>query len=214
MLKKGKIGLVCALTRRNASPSFCALLPQEEGESGGWAEPGGFHLIPLPFADDIRAAPIEEGFRGGPPQSFTPSKLPPALSSARVSQRAKSLLMQQNHLSPSSRSGIALTHPTLTLTPVSTFPHLSQVPAQSARLSALAFHYAQLEATAFREEFNPAEFDDPTLPKNDTIRKKAGPLIKEWMKLLKEDKNADAVIVQSGSKRKPVGFALFFLSRS
>jgi len=77
------------------------------------------------------------------------------------------------------------------------------VPAQSARLSALAFHYAQLEATAFREEFNPAEFDDPTLPKNDTIRKKAGPLIKEWMKLLKEDKNADAVIVQSGSKRKP-----------
>jgi ATP-dependent DNA helicase 2 subunit 1 len=72
-------------------------------------------------------------------------------------------------------------------------------------MSALAFHYAQLEATAFREEFNPALFVDHTFPKNDTIRKKAGPLIKEWMKLLKEDKNADAVIVQSGSKRKPVG---------
>jgi ATP-dependent DNA helicase 2 subunit 1 len=70
MVKKGKIGLVCALTRRNASPSFCALLPQEEGESDGWAEPSGFHLIPLPFADDIRAAPIEEGFRGGPPYSL------------------------------------------------------------------------------------------------------------------------------------------------
>jgi ATP-dependent DNA helicase 2 subunit 1 len=67
MIKKGKIGLVRALTRRNASPSFCALLPQEEGESEGWAEPSGFHLITLPFADDIRAAPVEEGFRGGPP---------------------------------------------------------------------------------------------------------------------------------------------------
>ena len=134
MVKKGKVGLVRALTRRNASPSFCVLLPQEEGEGDGWAEPSGFHLIPLPFADDIRAAPIEEGFRGGPPHSFTPSKLPLALSSARVSQRAKSLLMQQNHLSPSLRSGIALTHLTLTLTPVSTFPHLCQLPAQPAWL--------------------------------------------------------------------------------
>ena len=80
-------------------------------------------------------------------------------------------------------------------------------------MSALAFHYAQLEATAFREEFNPASFDDHTLPKNDTICKKAGPLIKQWMKLLKEDKNADAVIVQSGSKRKAVGPALSLLPR-
>jgi Ku70/Ku80 beta-barrel domain len=68
MMKKGKIGLARVLTRRNASPSFCALLPQEgegESESEGWTEPSGFHLIPLPFADDIRAAPIEEGFQGG-----------------------------------------------------------------------------------------------------------------------------------------------------
>jgi len=71
-------------------------------------------------------------------------------------------------------------------------------------LSALAFHYVQLEATAFREEFDPASFEDHTLPKNDTIRKKAGPLIGEWLKLLQNDKSADAVIVQTGSKRKPV----------
>jgi len=71
MIKKGKIGLVRALTRKNASPSFCALLPQEEGEREGWAEPGGFHLIPLPFADDIRAAPIEDGFRGSWSHPFT-----------------------------------------------------------------------------------------------------------------------------------------------
>jgi ATP-dependent DNA helicase 2 subunit 1 len=28
MLKKGKIAIALALTRRNASPVFCALLPQ------------------------------------------------------------------------------------------------------------------------------------------------------------------------------------------
>ena len=31
---------------------------------GGWNKPPGFHIVPLPFADDIRAAPIEEGYRG------------------------------------------------------------------------------------------------------------------------------------------------------
>ena len=84
MLKKGKIAIVLALTRRNASPAFCALLPQvrlslnpsdrygliessmqeERKDETGWADPAGFHLIPLPFADDIRMAPIEEAFRG------------------------------------------------------------------------------------------------------------------------------------------------------
>jgi len=29
-------------------------------------EPGGFHLIPLPFADDVRAAKYEEGYTGMP----------------------------------------------------------------------------------------------------------------------------------------------------
>jgi ATP-dependent DNA helicase 2 subunit 1 len=70
--------------------------------------------------------------------------------------------------------------------------------------SALAFHYAQLEATAFREEFDVASFQDHTLPKNNTIHKKAGPLIKEWAKLLQSDESANAVIVETGSKRKAV----------
>jgi ATP-dependent DNA helicase 2 subunit 1 len=78
MVKKGKIGLVRALTRRNASPSFCVLLPQEEGKSDGWAEPSGFHLIALPFADDIRTAPVNEGFRGGPCHFFYPIEITPS----------------------------------------------------------------------------------------------------------------------------------------
>ena len=37
---------------------------KERRDEDGWLEPSGLHLIPIPFADDIRAAPIEEGFRG------------------------------------------------------------------------------------------------------------------------------------------------------
>jgi len=84
MLTKNKIGLALVLIRRNATPVFCALLPQvshktlrffneqslttfsqkEQVEESGFTDPPGIHLIPLPFADDIRAAPIQEAFRG------------------------------------------------------------------------------------------------------------------------------------------------------
>ena len=88
MARKDKIGLVRALTRRNSAPLFCALLPQarpppslspplpltlshdpqeETVDAAGWREPAGLHLVPLPFADDIRAAPVERAARG---QSF------------------------------------------------------------------------------------------------------------------------------------------------
>lgn len=41
------------------------MLPQAETvEESGWNEPPGFHLIPLPFADDLRAAPIDQAARG------------------------------------------------------------------------------------------------------------------------------------------------------
>jgi hypothetical protein len=114
--------------------------------------------------------------------------------------------MQREHSFPSSRSGTALTRPIPILTPVGSFP----LPAIARRrltrvaMSALAFHYAQLEATAFREEFDAASFQDHTLPKSNTIHKKAGPLIKEWVKLLQTDESANAVIVGTGSKRKAV----------
>ena len=43
--------------------------------------------------------------------------------------------------------------------------------ASSRSHAALAFHYAQLEAAAFREEFDPEKFEDPTKPKIDMIHK-------------------------------------------
>ena len=36
----------------------------EKTEEGGWNEPAGFHLIPLPYADDIRAATVQSAARG------------------------------------------------------------------------------------------------------------------------------------------------------
>ena len=43
---------------------FLTFFQEEKEDETGWTEPAGFHLIPLPFVDDIRAAPIEEGFKG------------------------------------------------------------------------------------------------------------------------------------------------------
>jgi len=67
MVAKDKIGLVLGVTRRNSAPQFYALMPQAEklDEDGAQLDPPGFHLQPLPFADDVRAAPVESAFRAG-----------------------------------------------------------------------------------------------------------------------------------------------------
>ena len=41
----------------------------------------------------------------------------------------------------------------------------------NARYLALAFHNAQLEAVAFRDEFDPESLEDRTLPKYEVIHK-------------------------------------------
>ncbi|KAG2115015.1 SPOC like C-terminal domain-containing protein [Suillus clintonianus] len=163
MIEKKKIGLVVALTRRNAAPVFCAMLPQaESGEEGGWNEPAGFHLIPLPFADDIRAAPLEKAFRA-------PDEVKDA---ARV--WIDKLCVKNGAYPPD------------------TYPN-----------PALAYHNAQLQASAFREEFDPEAFEDLTRPKYDMIHKRAGNLMKEWKRALLADGSANVVVpVTTGSKRK------------
>ncbi|KAJ3501671.1 hypothetical protein NMY22_g18843 [Coprinellus aureogranulatus] len=163
MIRKKKVGLALALTRRNASPMFCYLLPQEENfDEGGWAvDPPGFHIIPIPFADDIRAAPVEEGH----------------LASEGLVTAAKELVNVDELQVP---------------TPLKLEPCL-----------ALAFHNAQLEAAAFREEFHPDEFQDLTEPNSKAIHKKAGEAMKEWKKALLEEEASDIVdTAVAGTKRK------------
>ncbi|KAI0788279.1 ku70-like protein [Fomes fomentarius] len=163
MISKKKIAIVLALTRRNASPIFCAVLPQEEKvDESGWREPPGFHLIPLPFADDIRAAPIEKGFR----------------ASDELKDAARKWIDKLNVKNGS-------------------------YPPDSYPNPALAYHNAQLEASAFREEFDTEAFEDLTEPKYDMIHKRAGQLIKAWKQELQKDETANIVAAPlAGSKRK------------
>jgi ATP-dependent DNA helicase 2 subunit 1 len=65
MLKKNRVAIIVGLVRSNSQPTFYAAIPQAEVfENDKWTEPAGLHLIPLPFADDIRDAPIQQGFKG------------------------------------------------------------------------------------------------------------------------------------------------------
>jgi len=138
------------------------MLPQaESGEEGGWNDPAGFHIIPLPFADDIRAAPLDQAFRA-------PDELKDA---ARV--WIDKLCVKDGAYPPDS------------------YPN-----------PALAYHNAQLQASAFREEFDPEAFEDLTRPKYDMIHKRAGNLMKEWKRGLLTDESANIVPVTTGSKRK------------
>jgi ATP-dependent DNA helicase 2 subunit 1 len=87
----------------------------------------------------------------------------------------------------------------------------------------LAFHNEQLQASAFREEYDPSTFEDLTLPKLDMIHKvgfpkfsqkyvtnsvylvqRAGKLIRAWKEALAEDPSAGAVVVTAtgATKRK------------
>ncbi|KAI0667937.1 ku70-like protein [Trametes maxima] len=163
MIDKRKIAIVLALTRRNASPVFCAVLPQaEKVDESGWREPPGFHLIPLPFADDIRAAPLLKAFRAS------------------------------NELKKAAQQWITKLKVKNGSYPPDSYPN-----------PALAFHNAQLEASAFREDFDEEGFEDLTVPKHDMMHKRAGKLIQEWKNALLEDETANIIAAPTaGRKRK------------
>ncbi|KAF7294246.1 SAP domain-containing protein [Mycena chlorophos] len=166
MLKKKKIALVLALVRRNSSPTFAYLLPQAESNAEGWSDPPGFHVILLPFADDIRSAPITQA--------------------ARASEETKDAALAW-------------------ITKLSV--KNGAYPPDSYPNPALAFHNAQLQATAFGEEFDEDAFEDVTLPKVDMMHKRAGKLWETWKSAVANDENAAAVEPEyaepkRGTKRK------------
>ncbi|KAI0346241.1 Ku DNA-binding complex, Ku70 subunit [Trametopsis cervina] len=164
MIKKKRIGLVLSLPRRNATPTFCALVPQaEKVEEGGWIEPAGLHLITLPFADDIRAAPEQ------------------VVSAARASDELKDKALQWIEKLKSKNMSY----------PPDSYPN-----------PALAYHNAQLEASAFREEFDPESFEDLTQPNYEAIRKRAGHLIKDWRETLRNEEAFSTVVQPSGPTRQ------------
>ncbi|KAK0199409.1 SPOC like C-terminal domain-containing protein [Desarmillaria ectypa] len=163
MVKKKKMAIVLTLMRRNASPLFCSLLPQEEKvDKDGWIEPAGFHLIPLPFADDIREANVQEGFRANE-----------VLKNAARAWIGK-LPMKEGTYFPDS------------------YPN-----------PALEYHNAQLQASAFHEQYDLESFEDRTEPPIDQIHKRARLLIVAWKQALVEDESTKIVAVPTaGIKRK------------
>ncbi|KAF5327610.1 hypothetical protein D9619_005038 [Psilocybe cf. subviscida] len=181
MVKKDKIAIALCLTRRNATPSFCALLPQvakpssaqdmsykiltwsqeEFTDKSGWTDPAGFHVIPLPFADDIRQANDEVAHRASQELQDT--------AFAWVDK----LVVKNGSYPPDS------------------YPNPT-----------LAFFHDQLEATAFREEYDPDSFEDLTLPPVKQIHKRAGALLRKWKEALSHDETVNAVAPATGTKRK------------
>jgi ATP-dependent DNA helicase 2 subunit 1 len=62
MMKDELMALAWLIPRRNQSPVFCAVVPQEEqfDNKGTQSTPPGMHCIVLPFLDDVRQNPVEE----------------------------------------------------------------------------------------------------------------------------------------------------------
>jgi ATP-dependent DNA helicase 2 subunit 1 len=171
---------------------------EEQPDATGWNEPAGIHLIQLPFADDIRAAPIEEGYR----------------ASEELKEAARAwidkLCVKNGAYPPDSYPNPGMQSISL----------LEKDICWLRRDAVLAFHNAQLEATAFREEFDPESFEDVTLPKIDAIHKvwcssmyinnrmtlgqRVGKLVETWNEVLKADDRADIVVAtkSTGTKRK------------
>lgn len=58
-LDKHRHALALVVTRKNSVPRFACLIPQAESfnPDGGQDNAPGFHMIPLPYADDIRPKP-------------------------------------------------------------------------------------------------------------------------------------------------------------
>ncbi len=66
----------------------------------------------------------------------------------------------------------------------------------------MAYHYAQLQALAFEEDFDDASFEnqDKTKPRYQGIHKAAGDFMKEWNSAIDEDERA-AEKLSGGTKR-------------
>lgn len=68
---------------------------------------------------------------------------------------------------------------------------------------ALAYHYAQLQALAFEEDFDPSTTDlDRTKPKYGGIHKAAGDFMREFNQSIEEDERAVEALPKSGGTKR------------
>ena len=77
-------------------------------------------------------------------------------------------------------------------------------------LPALQYHYAQLQALAFEEDFDLSQKIDDidrTYPKYHGMHRAAGEFMAEWNKAIEEDERA-VESLKAATKRAPVGYTV------
>jgi len=179
MVEKRKIGLVLTLFRRNSTPSFCAMIPQVLHTNKS----------PLLLNDPIHRKKTLKRMNLVAFTSFHShllmtsgvhqlKRLPKVcmlhhlFSLKPKSHKASNQLMEAaeswiSKLSLKKDSGYPVDsnpNPGNTSLPIPS--HISNYPN-----SALEYHNLQLEAAAFREEFDPETFEDLTLPNYKAMHK-------------------------------------------
>ncbi|WRT70242.1 uncharacterized protein IL334_007237 [Kwoniella shivajii] len=88
-VKLNKHALALCRFRTNTQPEFCVLIPQEESftTDGGQDQPPGFHVIILPYRDDIRR----------PPKNMTDNLLATDIQAKLMSNVVKRLRIKAGH---------------------------------------------------------------------------------------------------------------------
>ncbi|WWD19602.1 hypothetical protein CI109_104064 [Kwoniella shandongensis] len=170
-LKLNKHPLALCRFRTNTAPEFGVLIPQEEtfNKEGGQDHPPGFHIIILPFRDDIRR----------PPKNMTDNLLATEEQAKLMSNVVKRLRIKAGFYRSEA------------------YPN-----------PALAYHYAQLQALAFEEDFDPSSPEaqelDRTYPKHHGMHRAAGDFMREWNRAIEDDDRAEERLT-GGKKRTARG---------
>lgn len=85
-IKQDRHALALCRLRAGSTPEFCVLIPQEETfDRGSQDDPPGFHVVVLPFVDDIRDQPraITDNIPGALRLLQIPALTPPQLRRSR-----------------------------------------------------------------------------------------------------------------------------------
>jgi ATP-dependent DNA helicase 2 subunit 1 len=198
-LYKDKLfALTWFLPRKNAVPVMAAMVPTLSAEDGddkanaagvsATGAPQGLHLIPLPFADDVRQNP--------PSTHETPVRAPDELVDAM-----RPIVRKCDSEFGYDVLGEELIEETEQLNLPKGIYDPSKYPNPS-----LQWHYRILQALALDDEI-PEKPEDKTIPKYRQIDKRVGVEAIEWGKVLERafrgylEDNPDAAV--TGSKRPP-----------
>lgn len=195
LLKDELFALTWFVPRRNATPVMAAMiptLPAEETERqtnvagvSATGAPQGLHLIPLPFADDIRQNP--------PTTHEKPLTAPDELVDAMKPIVRKSAISRLEALTATNKDELEQLKLPKGIYDPSKYPNPS-----------LQWHYRILQALALDEDL-PEKPEDNTIPKYRQIDKRVGNETIEWGKILErafKQYQADYPdAVPTGSKR-------------